>query len=208
MHMLTPLNDRLFLAINASANPDPLTVTLAALAASWLIYAVAALVPVLWIWGRQDTRGALLATVLGTGIALGANQVLGLLWYEPRPFMIGLGHTLALHVVENSFPSDHATFLWSLGFGLIATGAAQKWGLLVCLAGLLVAWARIYLGLHFPIEMVASLLVASAVAALARAALPASERWLRPVAHHIYEGTLRSLRLPPALFPRGPDRKA
>ena len=116
----------------------------------------------MWILGRRDARGALLATVLGVSVALGINQMLGLLWFEPRPFMIGLGHTLALHVVENSFPSDHATFLWSLGFALLATGEARWWGVMVCMVGLLVAWARVYLGLHFPIDMAASFFVAIA----------------------------------------------
>jgi len=151
--MLATLNQRLFLIFNASGHPDPLTVALAEIAASWLVYAAAALVPALRIWGRRDARGALLATVLGVSVALGINQMLGLLWFEPRPFMIGLGHTLALHAVENSFPSDHATFLWSLGFALLATGAARWWGVMVCVVGLLVAWARVYLGLHFPIDI-------------------------------------------------------
>lgn len=203
--MPVTLNERLFLALNAPAHPDPLTVTLAEVAASWLVYAAAALVPTLWVWKRRDARRPLLATVLGVSVALGINQLLGLLWYEPRPFMVGLGHTLTFHAVENSFPSDHATFLWSLGFALIATGAARGWGTLVCLCGLLVAWARIYLGLHFPIDMAASLFVGLAGGGVARAALPASERWLRPVAHHTYETTLRLLRLPPALFPRDPE---
>ena len=204
--MLFTLNERLFLAINASAHPDAFTVALAGFVASWLVYAAATLVPALWVLGRQDARSALLATVLGVSVALGINQLLGLLWYEPRPFMIDLGHTLAAHAVENSFPSDHATFLWSLGFALIATRAARSWGVLVCLCGLLVAWARVYLGLHFPIDMAASLLVGLAGGGIARAALPASERWLHPVAHHTYEAALRSLRLPPALFPRSPER--
>ena len=204
--MLTTLNHRLFLILNASGQPDPLTVTLAEIAASWLVYAAAALVVALWIWGRRDARGALLATVLGVSVALGINQILGLLWFEPRPFMIGLGHTLALHVGENSFPSDHATFLWSLGFALLATGAARWWGAMVCMVGLLVAWARVYLGLHFPIDMAASFFVAIAGAGLARAALPASERWLHPIAHHTYEVMLRTLHLPPTLFPHGPER--
>ena len=204
--MLVTLNDRLFLAINASAHPAPLTVALAEVAASWLVYAAAALLPALWVWGRQDARAALLATALGVGAALGINQLLGLLWYEPRPFMIELGHTLVTHAVENSFPSDHATFLWSLGFALIVTGATQKWGMLVCVAGLLVAWGRVYLGLHFPVDMAASFPVGLAGGGIARAALPASERRLHPLAHHTYEATLRSLRLPPALFPRGPER--
>lgn len=204
--MLATLNHHLFLAVNASAQPDPLTVAIAAFAASWLVYGAAALVPVLWVRGRQDRRGALLATVLGVSAALAMNQLLGLLWYEPRPFMVGLGHTLVFHVVENSFPSDHATFLWSLGFGLITTGAARGWGVLVCVCGLLVAWARIYLGLHFPIDMAISLSVGLAAGGIARAALPGSERWLYPAAHRTYEVTLRSLRLPPTLFPRGPER--
>jgi len=115
--------------------PRCVTVALAGFAASWLVYAAAALVPALWVWGRWDARGALLATVLGVSVTLGINQLLGLLWYEPRPFMIDFGHTLAAHAVENSFPSDHATFLWSLGFALIATRAARSWGVLVCLSG-------------------------------------------------------------------------
>ena len=204
--MLTTMNDRLFLALNAPAHPDVLTVTLAWLAASWLIYAAAAVIPALWIWGRHSARGALLVTVVGVGAALGFNQLLGLLWYEPRPFMIGLGHTLAFHAVENSFPSDHATFMWGLGFTLITTGAARIWGVLVCFAGLLIAWSRIYLGLHFPLDMVASFLVGIAGSGLARAALPIGERRLEPVALRTYEVMLRSLHLPPALFPRSPER--
>ncbi len=204
--MLATLNDRLFLAINAPDHPAAFIVTFAELAATWLVYAAAALVPALWIWGHPRARAALLATVLGVFVALGVNQVLGLLWHEPRPFMIGLGHTLAFHVVENSFPSDHATFLWSLGWALIATGAARRWGVMVCFAGLLVAWARVYLGLHFPIDMAASFLVALTSGGLARAFLPICERWLRPVADQTYEAMLRGLRLPPAVFPRGPRR--
>lgn len=204
--MLATLNDRLFLAINAPAHPSVLTVAVAGLAASWLVYAAAILVPALWIWGRQGSRGALLATALGVSVALGINQLLGSLWYEPRPFMTGLGHTFAFHAVENSFPSDHATFMWSLGFGLITTSAARRWGALVCLAGLLVAWARVYLGLHFPIDMTASFLVAIVGCGIARTVLAATERWLLPVAYQIYEATLRGLCLPATLFPRGPKR--
>lgn len=202
--MLATLNDRLFLAINAPDHPAAFMVTFGELAATWLVYAAAVLVPALWIWGRPGARAALLATVLGVFVALGVNQVLGLLWYEPRPFMIGLGHTLAFHVVENSFPSDHATFLWSLGWALIATGGARRWGVMVCLAGLLVAWVRVYLGLHFPIDMAASFLVALTSGGLARALLPICERWLQPVADQTYQAILRGLRLPPAVFPRRP----
>ncbi len=204
--MLAVLSETLFFAVNASADPDVLTVMLVGLALPWLVYAPVILMPALWIWGRHDTRSALLATVVGVSAALGINLLLGLLWYEPRPFMISLGHTLSFHAAENWFPSDHATFLWSLGLAPIATGAARLWGAMVCLSGLFVTCARVYLGLHFSIDVAASFLVALAAGGVAFAVLPASDRRRHLVVHHTHQATLRSLRVPGALFPRGPER--
>ncbi len=59
--MLATLNDRLFLALNAPDHSAASMVAFAELAASWLVYAVAALVPALWVWGRTGARAALLA---------------------------------------------------------------------------------------------------------------------------------------------------
>jgi hypothetical protein len=56
--------------------------------------------------------------------------------------------------------------------------------------------------------MAASFLVAIAGGALARAALPASKRWLFPVIDHTYKASLRILHLPPTLIPPAVPRKA
>lgn len=195
-------NHQLFLLINSDGHPGALLFVLAQLLATGVVIATAALPVGLWIWARRVDRAALLAAALGVAVALGLNQVLGALWYEPRPFMIGLGHTLMSHKVENSFPSDHATLMWSLGLGLVATGAARGWGWAVCLAGIAVAWARIFLGVHFPIDMLGSALAAVAGAAAARPCCPAVRRWAIPVVDRLYERVLDFLHLPPALFPR------
>src|SRR5258708_37308463 len=142
------LNDLLFSLINASDDASALTVGVAGFVAQWLVFGVAMLVIALWVWGASRKRYALLAAGVATLIALGINQVIGLLWFHPRPFMIGLGRTLMPHAPETSFPSDHATFLWSLGFGLIVTGAWRWWGWLIAASGFVVAWSRVYLGLH------------------------------------------------------------
>lgn len=195
-------NKDIFFWLNASSHPDRAVVLLAQTVAQWVIVAAAVGAVCLWIRGRPTNRGALLAVMCGMAAALGVNQIAGLLWFEPRPFMVGLGHTLMAHARDNSFPSDHATFMWSLGFGLIATGAARGWGWLVCLLGLGVAWARIFLGLHFPIDMAGSLLVAVVGAAIACAVRPMADRWVMPMAGGLYDATLNLLRLPPILFPR------
>ncbi|MGH7153559.1 MAG: undecaprenyl-diphosphatase [Acetobacteraceae bacterium] len=195
-------NMDLFLALNAPANPGVALVQFATILARTPFIVGPAILIVLWVWGPPSHRGALLAVVGATAAGLGINVLIGLVWFEPRPFMIGVGHTLLRHAADNSFPSDHATFVWSLGAGLIATRAAPRWGAAVCLYGVGVAWSRVFLGVHFPDDMAASALVALVSGGIARWAAPLPARWLLPYADDLYEATLRGLHLPPALIPR------
>lgn len=84
-------NQHLFLLINASAHPAGWVVQTALLLANSPVVVGPATLVILWIWGRLSYRGGLLAVTGGMLIALGINQVLGMLYFEPRPFMIGLG---------------------------------------------------------------------------------------------------------------------
>lgn len=186
-------NQYIFLLLNAPAHPDAVVVEAAKFAANWLVVAAALLMGYLWIWGPAMKRSALIAVAISTALALGINLFLGFLWFEPRPFMIGLGHTLMSHAPDNSFPSDHATFMWSLGLGLVATRASRRAGWLVAIFGAAVAWARIYLGVHFPVDMIGSFAVAVVSAAIACALVPVVKRRLLPVIEDWYEAILAKL---------------
>jgi undecaprenyl-diphosphatase len=198
-------NDRLFLLINASDHPAASLVSTANLVAADVVFLVVLLFGTLWVWGRSERRAALLASVCATALALAANQALGLLWYEPRPFMIGLGHTFSEHAVENSFPSDHATFMFTAGLSLISTGAARRWGIVVALAGIAVAWARIYLGLHFPVDMLSSAMIALVFSLIAVPLKLPIGRTVIPVGNRLYDAILDALRFPTTFFPRTPE---
>lgn len=196
------LNYVVFLAINASDPTSVATVAVARLVAQWLVFVPIAVIISLWIWGVPRGRGALLTASIALLIGMTINQVIGALWFHPRPFMLGIGRTLMSHVPETSFPSDHATLFWSLGLGLIASGSWRRWGWCFVLMGLLVAWARIYLGLHFPFDMAGSLAVSLIAAGSARSLRRFVQRRLLPRAELFYELLLEWGRLPPALFPR------
>lgn len=203
MDGLLALSRQLFSVINASDHPGRLVFLMAEGAAKWLVFAAMLLLACLWIWRPLSRRAAILTTALAAAIGLGLNWSVGLLWYEPRPFMAHVGHTLVTHAADNAFPSNHATFMWSLGFGLILTGASPAWGWVVSLLTLVVAWARIYLGLHWPIDMAGSLVVSVAAASLARVMLQPVRHYVLPDVNAIYEAALRGLHLPVAIFPRG-----
>ena len=73
--------------------------------------------------------------------------------------MIDLGHTFLAHQAETSFPSDHAVVFFALGLAFMR-GSLRKAGALLVLFGIAVGWARVYLGVHFPFDIVGALAVA------------------------------------------------
>lgn len=117
---------------------------------------------VLWLWGNPANRTGLLLAFCGAEIALAFNQIIALLWYHPRPFAVSAGHTLVEHVADSSFPSDHVTFIAAIGMGLLAWTHTRWAGSLVLVAAVPVAWSRLFLGVHFPLDMLGAIPVAAA----------------------------------------------
>ncbi len=192
-----PWNTHLFLLLNAAAQPGPAALFAAETLASGPVLLAPVLLACLWIWGRADRRPTLLAVAAGLFLGQALNVLLGFAWYEPRPFMAGVGRTWLAHVADNGFPSDHATLAWSLGLGLILTGASWFWGLAACVAGIAAGWARVYLGVHFPVDVLASVPVGFAAGTAARLALRPVRMWLAPPVERLYGAAIG--RLPASL---------
>jgi undecaprenyl-diphosphatase len=102
-------------------------------------------------------------------------------------------------------PSDRVSIKYSFFFiastlRVCRADRAPTWGTVVSALGVLVAWARIYLGLHFPLDMLASTLIACFFSGLAALLLGPVQAWFMPFAEWTYEGALIALRLPIALI--------
>ena len=190
-------NTTLFLSLNASEQPGGAMLLAAELAAIGPVLLAPVLLTCLWIWGAPNRRAALLATATGLFVGQALNFLVGLAWYEPRPFMAGIGHTWIVHTPDNGFPSDHATLGFSLGLGLVLTGASRNWGAAACLAALCAGWARVYLGVHFPVDVFAAVPAGMLAALTARWLLPAATS-IAPPAERLYAGLLAHL---PAWLP-------
>lgn len=135
-------------------------------------------------------------------LGLGAAQVITLVWDHPRPFEVGLGHQFMRQAPEASFPSDHATLLFGLALPLLAARATRRWGGAFLTLGIGTAWARVYLGVHFPFDMLGGLVVAAAAMVPVVALRGPLYGHFYPLVTGLYENILRGLRLPVALFPR------
>lgn len=185
-----PANRALFLAINAPADLSGLSFAFALFASNYCVALLAAVLLWSWMHSEPAARQWLLTVASAAVLALSLNAVIGMLLPHPRPFMVPIGHTLIPHDPDNSFPSDHATLMWTFAFGLCWQPALRRIGFLAVLLATLTSWGRVFLGVHFPFDMLGSILVAVVALALLSPFQPWVGKWLAPTAERIHANTL------------------
>ena len=156
------LNQQIFLAVNASDAASPFAVWAGAMLAEWPV-GIAMLLALLAVV-RQKPRGLAVAlalrVVLTVAVSMGSACLIRMFHYNPRPFVLGLGRMLIAHDPTSSFPSLHATFLFSMAFALLLQKGSRGIALFVMLLGGATAWARIFVGVHYPLDMAGAFLTA------------------------------------------------
>lgn len=154
------LNNSVFLLLNASSSPDATAVLIAKFFAVYAIWLVPVTLVAGWLRGDAHLRKSMLVAAASGLAGLLFAQIIGLVWHHPRPFMVGLGQTLIPHAADSSFPSDHLTLLWAVAFSFLIHKKSRVAGIALGVLGIPMAWARIYLGVHFPLDMLGAAMVA------------------------------------------------
>ena len=183
-------NRALFLAINAPADLAGVSLSFAIIASNYLIFLLAALLLWAWIRGQPFERRWLLTVVIAAFLALSLNTLIGMLVPHPRPFMVPVGNTFIPHDPETSFPSDHATLMWTFAWGLYGLPTLRRIGYVAIVFAALTSWGRVFLGVHFPFDIAGSMVVAVISLMLVRPWQPYIDARLAPLAERVHVGML------------------
>ena len=159
---LSELNLSLFSWINASPEASNTSIHFAIFIANDLLYCMILLFAWFWLRGNYDTKKQILKAFIFTSIAILVSQCISHVYYHPRPFVMEVGRTLIYHAPNGSFPSDHMLIFSTIAFSYLFSAQRKLGGFLLIMAWL-VAWSRVYLGVHFPLDMLGAFLLAFAL---------------------------------------------
>ncbi|MFF8596731.1 phosphatase PAP2 family protein [Streptomyces sp. NPDC015220] len=129
---------------------------------------------VVWCWWSVRRRGgenaapsvaALVWAPLAAGIAVLVNVPIRGFVERPRPFLDHQGlDVLVSGKTDYSFVSDHATITMAMGAALFV--ADRRFGLAGIALALLEGFCRVYMGVHYPTDVVGGFALGTAVALL------------------------------------------
>ena len=111
---------------------------------------------------EQSIGVAYAAVVAGISgiLAWASNQLFSLLiLWRDRPFAVlqDVNQLIDSPMTSKSFPSDHSTIAFAIAFSLVFF--RPRLGVFFLLAAIMVAWGRVFVGVHFPADVVAGAVV-------------------------------------------------
>lgn len=177
---------QLFILINRHAGQTPVLDAVARLLVSdqLLPTAIAFIVAGLWFAGhtagqRQLYQRAVLQAAFSMLLANGLVKLINLVYFRPRPFAAHEVNLLFYHPSDSSLPSNPATASFALAVAVWLTHRRAGAALLV----LATIWslARVYCGVHYPLDIVAGAVLGALAAYLIVRQTPALDRvygWL------------------------------
>jgi undecaprenyl-diphosphatase len=172
------MNQSLFLFIHNFSGRSPILDGIGIFFANYLVYflVLGFLFLVLVEDGSRRklyrfAEGAL-AILLSRGIV---TELIRHFYYHPRPFEF-YGFVSLVPESGASFPSGHMTFLFALAMAVWY--ANRKWGIVYFLLSLVVGIARIYAGVHWPLDILGGIVVGIACGMIVHGLLRSSRKAL------------------------------
>ena len=119
------------------------------------------------------------STLLANGII---EPAINFFYFRERPFVIfDTVPLVPMEVANASFPSAHAVFFFMLA-SVVFFGLSRKWGAWMYVAATLVSLARVYVGVHFLLDVIVGGLIGFLVVLVVRSIFSKFGSKIEPIA--------------------------
>lgn len=150
------LNTELFLQIFNLNGHSYLADRLMVFGATELIFVTFFIVFLLIILGGVKERKAFLSIITGVILAELFIKITHIFFFEARPYVMFNLTPLIKHIPDAAFPSEHTTVMATIALAYLF--CKSKFSPLFLLFMLWVGLARIYVGVHYPLDILGGII--------------------------------------------------
>jgi undecaprenyl-diphosphatase len=149
----------------------------------------------LWFFSRPggDRKWKLAS---GSGFAAAALGyivafVIHHIWARPRPYVTHAIRHPWSHATDASFPSDHTTVSFAIAFAVLAIDLPA--GVIFVVIAALIGIGRLFIGAHYPSDVLAGIVIGLVVAGVVVRLLPRFVSWVVSYVERVSDPLLRPL---------------
>lgn len=148
---------KLFYAINNLAEKSQFWDQLFILANKYAVAVFTIILLVYFFRSRKVFWTAALSAILSRGIL---TEAIRFFYHRPRPFVAleNVKRLIEKNGLEASFPSGHTAYIFAIALAVYLYD--KKIGGILMAAVVLLTFARIYLGVHYPSDIIGGILIA------------------------------------------------
>lgn len=160
------LDYKCFNFINNKVQQYPLIDNVMIIFAEYVQYAFGILIILLWIKNKTNYRVIAFQTLFAIILAYSINRIVEIFIYRERPFISHSIKQLVDHTANSSFPSDHATAAIVIATTLWLSAYRSKYIWFILALG--VAFSRVWVGVHYPLDVIAGIVHGILIASFTR----------------------------------------
>ncbi|MCE2457478.1 MAG: phosphatase PAP2 family protein [Dehalococcoidia bacterium] len=165
---LNAVDTDLFMLMNGFVGTAPFIDRVAQWVVSDYLMPIALALMLIFMWFIDPDRELRVQRQLGVFVALASMAlsnsvvfILNLFYFRPRPFVDNDVSLLFYEPTDSSFPSNAVAAVFGLAFGI--WGVNRRLGYFALAAAILYGLARVYAGVHYPLDIFAGAAIAAPV---------------------------------------------
>ena len=171
MDLLSELNYDIFRMVNDLGKQVTYLNDVVAFIAEYMVFFLALSVIIFWFTRKRQNRMMVICALTAFVISEVIGKIVGMLYSHHQPFAeLSNVNQLIEHEVDNSFPSDHTILFFSvcLTFWLFKKKHGFLWILLAFCVGL----SRIWVGVHYPVDIIVAAVIGSTLSIIVYQVIP------------------------------------
>lgn len=131
-----------------------------------------AMLVALWFSGHEAARRVVLQALLALVLVNALVALSNLLLFRPRPFTAHEATMLFYYPSDSSFPSNSASAMWALAWAIWLHERGGRMGWAAVILATLMGTSRVWVGVHYPLDIVGGALFGIVAATLVQRAAP------------------------------------